>query len=457
MILSCTRKRWILILGDVALILLTAQISPWIRFGRTINTFDIYTGASTFTVLLYLVMLYIFDLYNTWRSYPFREIALRIGVAVGVAALFSAFIFYSLPNWKYGRGIFFIQMIMVGMFLAVWRWLFYLIFQVNGQKEDVLILGAGLCGRTLCHLLDRTDSPYRVVGFLDDDPTKQGKVMGSPTVLGTTDQLTQIAHLEGIKTAILAITHDRPPELICRLRNMRLRGMNILDMPSVYEKLTGRLPIQHIRDEWLIFAPGFYLLSKEYVQKVKRVIEFGTSGLLLVLSLPLVALTALAIRLESRGAIFFRQTRVGKGGSVFTLWKFRSMYEDAEQNGPMWAGKRDCRVTRVGKWLRLIRIDELPQIWNVFRGEMSLIGPRPERPEFVQKLEAKVPYYSIRHSVRPGITGWAQVNYSYGASVEDAIQKLEYDMYYIKNMSLLLDLKILLRTIGVVFFGQGAR
>ncbi len=282
-------------------------------------------------------------------------------------------------------------------------------------------------------------------------------MLGSPAVLGQTDNLGQVAAREGVKTAILAITHDRPPELIRQLRDMRFKGMNILDMPMVYERLMGRVPVQHIRDEWLIFAPGFYLLSQKYVQKVKRLIEFGASALLLILSMPIVALTALAIRVDSRGPIFFRQKRVGKDGSIFTLYKFRSMYEDAEQNGAMWAEKKDCRVTRVGKWLRLIRVDELPQIWNVFRGEMSLIGPRPEQPEFVQKLEAKVPYYSIRHSVRPGITGWAQVNYRYGASVEDAIQKLEYDIYYIKNMSLLLDLKILLRTIGVVFFGQGAR
>jgi exopolysaccharide biosynthesis polyprenyl glycosylphosphotransferase len=193
------------------------------------------------------------------------------------------------------------------------------------------------------------------------------------------------------------------------------------------------------------------------MQKVKRLIDFAVSALLLLGTMPVMVLSALAIRLDSPGPVFFKQERVGKNGLVFVLWKFRSMRQNAEENGAVWAEKVDPRVTRVGKWIRLLRIDEIPQLYNVFRGEMSLIGPRPERPEFIQELEKQIPYYGIRHSVRPGITGWAQVNYRYGASVEDALRKLEYDLYYIKKMSLLLDFKIILKTIGVVLFGQGAR
>jgi exopolysaccharide biosynthesis polyprenyl glycosylphosphotransferase len=207
----------------------------------------------------------------------------------------------------------------------------------------------------------------------------------------------------------------------------------------------------------LLFADGFFLLTKEYIQKIKRLIDFGLSSFILLITSPVIAITALAIRLDSSGPVFFRQERVGKDGNIFTLWKFRSMYENAECNGAVWAEKNDSRITRVGKWIRLLRIDEIPQLWNVFRGEMSLIGPRPERPEFVKELEKQIPYYSTRHAVRPGITGWAQVNYPYGASVEDALIKLEYDLYYIKNMSILLDIKIMLKTIGVVLLGTGAR
>ncbi len=228
-------------------------------------------------------------------------------------------------------------------------------------------------------------------------------------------------------------------------------------MPTVFERLTGRVPVEHIEDQWLLFEDGFYLLSKEYMRKLKRLMDILVSGIVLLWTAPLMALTALAIRLESPGPIFFRQQRVGSKETLFTVLKFRSMCAHAEQNGAQWAEEGDSRVTRVGRWIRLFHIDELPQIWNVFKGDMSFVGPRPERPEFVRELEQSIPYYYIRHAVQPGITGWAQVNYRYGASKEDSMRKLEYDLYYIKNMSLLLDLKIFLRTIGVVLLREGSR
>jgi sugar transferase (PEP-CTERM system associated) len=391
------------------------------------------------------------------RAFRSGDTALRTAVAVGVAGIFSAFFFYSLSSWKYGRGILLIQVLLVWGFLAGWRWVYSWIFSITVHKKDVLILGAGRCGTVLGNLLEAEFSPYRVVGFLDDDPAKQGKVMGSPKVIGPTDRFKEIASKMGVNTAILAITHDRPSGLISRILGARLNGMTILEMPTVYEVLAKRVPVEHIYDQWLLFTDGFYLVSREYVQKVKRLIDFAVSALLLLGTMPVMALSALAIRLDSPGPVFFKQERVGKDGLVFVLWKFRSMRQNAEENGAVWAEKVDPRVTRVGKWIRLLRIDEIPQLYNVFRGEMSLIGPRPERPEFIQELEKQIPYYGIRHSVRPGITGWAQVNYRYGASVEDALRKLEYDLYYIKNMSLFLDFRIILKTIGVVLFGQGAR
>ncbi len=457
MIPTFTRQRWLLILGDVALILMATQLSSWIRSGRYFAIFDVHTGASAFTLLVYLVMLYIFDLYNMSRTFHSRDTALRIAVAVSTGGFFSTFLFYALPQWKYGRGIFLIQMMLVWIFLRGWRLLYVRIFPLTVEKEDVLILGAGTCGMTLFHMLEESPSSYRVVGFLDDDPAKQGMVAGSPSVLGTLDELPAIAPRNNVKTAILAITHNRPKELIRRLMELRFNGLTILDMPTVCEKLKARIPVNYVQEEGLLFAEGFLLLSKDYVRKVKRLIDFGVSAILLLVTLPVTALTALAIRLDSPGPVFFRQSRVGVGDKAFKVWKFRSMKQDAEENGAVWAQERDPRVTRVGRWIRPLRIDEIPQFINVLRGEMSLIGPRPERPEFVRELTIKVPYYSIRHSVRPGITGWAQVNYRYGASVADALAKLEYDIYYIKNMSLLLDIKILLKTIGVVIFGQGAR
>lgn len=454
---SLNRQRGILLFGDVVLILLATQLSSWIRLSQLFNVFCVYTEASAITLLLYLIMLYIFDMYNIKRTFRFADAARRIAVAVGMAGILSAFLFYLLPDWKYGRGILLIQMVMVGGLLTGWRWIYRFSFPLTLHKRDVLIIGAGRSGTALAHLLEAKFSPYRVVGFLDDDPAKQGRVIGSPKVLGPVSRLKEITSEMGVNTAILAITHDRSLELISRILDARLHGMAIFDMPTVYENLAKRVPVEHVYDQWLLFNDGFYLASKEYMQKIKRLADLVISVLLLLSTFPIAVLFALAIRLDSPGPIFFKQERIGKDSKVFLLWKFRSMGQDAEQNGAVWAERVDPRVTRVGKWVRLLRIDEIPQVYNVLRGEMSLIGPRPERPEFVQELQKQIPYYDIRHLVRPGITGWAQINYRYGASVEDALRKLEYDLYYIKNMSLFLDLKIALRTIGVVLFGQGAR
>jgi len=446
-----------LFFGDVVLILAATELSTWVRIGHWIQALSLHTGASTFTLILYLVMLYIFDLYNENRARLTKEIGVRLAVAVGSAGLFSAVIFYSLPNWVFGRGIFLIQMILVLIFLFGWRWLFTITFSASNGQTDVLIIGAGRSGAALYSLLETPESFYRAVGFLDDDPAKLGKDMGSTSVLGTTEQLIEIAAQKEVAIVILAITHDRPQELVDRIINARLHGLTITDMPAIYEELTGSIPVAHLRHDWLLFANGFSLISKQYIQRIKRLIDFASSTLLLIVSAPVLLLTAIAIKLESRGPVFFRQERVGKDGEIFLAFKFRSMKEGAENDGAVWAAEDDPRVTKVGRVIRFLRIDELPQILNVFKGEMSLIGPRPERPEFVRKLEARIPFYSIRHSVRPGITGWAQVKYGYGASVEDALKKLEYDLFYLKKMSILLDIKILLKTIGVVLFGQGAR
>jgi len=457
MISSLKQRRWLLLFGDLALVLAATQLSPWIRLGHSVEAFSVYTGASTFTLLLYMIMLYIFDLYNMERAYLSKDTGLRLSVAVVSAGVLAVLVFYTLPRWKYGRGIFVIQMALVLGFLFGWRWIYSTLFAAGIRKIDVLILGAGRSAAALYRLLENTVSPYRIVGFLDDDPAKMGRTVGSVPVLGTTDQLLEIADQRGVGTAILAITHERPHELIEQALKARLDGMTIMEMPEVYEEITGAVPVEHLRYDWLLFTQGFDLISKQYVQRAKRVIDFVTSGLLLILFSPIMLLTSIAIKLGSRAPVFFRQERVGKDGKIFIAWKFRSMRQDAEQEGAVWAAEDGPRVTRVGRLIRFLRIDELPQVLNVFLGEMSIIGPRPERPEIVRDLETRIPYYGIRHSVRPGITGWAQVNYPYGTSIEDALKKLENDLFYIKNMSIFLDFKILLKTIGVVLSGQGAR
>ena len=453
-------NRGLLLIGDTALIMLATQLAAWIRFDPGEPSYDIFrahTGAATFALLLYLTTFYIFNRYDVYRPASLRETAARTTAAVLSAGVLLAFLFYSLPYWEFGRGIYLIQMLFVWCFGFGWRSLLFLINPISSGKQKVLILGAGESGTALLQLLQMAHSPYEPVGFLDDDPQKIGRMIDALPVRGKTSHLKEIGKETGAETTFLAITKARPKELIKTILDARLEGMTIKDMPAVFEDITGTVPVEHIRDDWLVFTEGFNLITKPYVQKIKRLADFWISGMLLLLSLPVIVVTVLAIRTDSPGPIFFRQQRVGKGGKPFTVWKFRSMSQDAEKSGAQWASKEDPRTTRVGRILRILRIDELPQIYNIFLGDMSLIGPRPERPEFVKQLEAEIPYYGIRHSVRPGITGWAQVNYQYGASVEDSLRKLEYDIYYIKNMSLVLDAKIVLKTIGVVLFGQGAR
>jgi len=451
------KQRWILICGDLFLISLAHYLAAWTRFGDPVNVISFYTRVFAVTLLVYPIALYIFDLYNISRSFRSWETSYRSALAVILGGGVSILIFYMAPYGPYGRGIMVIHVALTWILLNGWRWAYGIYFQSTAMKASTLILGAGQSGRAVYELLKSSFSPYEIKGFLDDDPAKIGMSM-SPTVLGTCDQLEKIAQQIGASTVVLAIPRNRPASLIRSILYARLQGIQVLDAPDVFEQLTGRIPVQQIADQWLLFAEGFYLLQKEYMRKFKRLVDLAVSALVLIFTGPLLGLAALAIRLESPGPVLYTQERVGKGQQTFTIYKFRSMRHKAEATtGVKWAAENDSRVTRVGKWLRLTHIDELPQIWNIFKGDMSFVGPRPERPEFVRMLEKEVPYYFVRHSVQPGLTGWAQINYQYGDSVEDALRKLEYDVYYVKNMSIFLDFKIILKTIGVVVLRDGAR
>ena len=241
------------------------------------------------------------------------------------------------------------------------------------------------------------------------------------------------------------------------LLEAKLRGSMVVDIRSFYEHVVQRLPLSQINDEWLLQTEGFSLNTRGSLRRLKRALDVLISLLLLIPAAPIMLLTAIVVRLESPGPVIYKQDRVGLFEKEFTVYKFRSMRADAEKNGAVWASTHDARVTKFGKFIRKVRIDELPQIWNILKGDMSFIGPRPERMAFVTKLKETIPYYSLRHTVKPGLTGWAQVCYPYGASEDDARRKLEYDLYYIKNMSILLDINIVFKTVGVVLFPKGAR
>lgn len=454
--LGFPRHRWLLLLGDVVLISLAVILSIGLRISFHWNIILYFSIEPASTLVLYPLALYIFDLYNVERVFRSWETTFRSAIAVALGAFLAVAAFYVVPFGPYGRGIMVIEAVLVWYFLNLWRWSYGIIFQKSGQRVPTLILGAGFCGRTIYKLLKSPLSPYEVKGFLDDNPDKAGTAR-LPGIMGKSDQLLEVAARVGAHTVILAIPRNRTVKLIRSILNARLKGIDVRDMADVYEALTGRIPVRSIGDQWLLFAEGFYLLRTDYVQRLKRLFDFLASGLILFLMSPVIGLAIIAVRIDSPGPVFYSQQRVGKDRQVFTIYKFRSMQYQAEGDGVRWAAEKDPRVTRIGKLLRLTHIDELPQIWNIFRGDMSLVGPRPERPEFVDILENQLPYYFVRHTVKPGLTGWAQINYRYGASVEDAHNKLEYDLYYVKNMSIFLDFKILLRTVGVVLLKDGAR
>lgn len=281
-----------------------------------------------------------------------------------------------------------------------------------------------------------------------DEPSK-------PLIIGDYTQISSIVKAGGVDRIVVALDERRGKFPLEQLLFCRLKGIPVDDGVSFTEQLAGKLSVENLHPSFLIFSDGFK--RSEILKRAKRLFDIITSFVVLILTFPICLLVALAIKLDSRGPVFYQQERVGEDEKIFRLIKFRSMRVDAEENGPVWAESNDRRVTRIGRLIRKIRLDEIPQLYNVLKGEMSFVGPRPERPHFVNLLKNEIPFYSERHVVKPGITGWAQISYRYGASKEDALEKLKYDLYYIKHMSVLLDLIILFETVKIVLLGKGAR
>jgi len=323
--------------------------------------------------------------------------------------------------------------------------------------ERILIVGSGnLAVEVARQVLNRPDAGYRIIGFVGTDSELLGKSLINPRVIGLTDDLERIVKMEGIDRIIVAMGERRGQLPTDRLLKLSLGGdVSIEEGATFYERVTGRVSLEMIRPSWLIFTgrgrqARLASVTRDAVHRFVALIA-------VLLSLPIALLAAILIKLDSRGPVFYKQERVGKHGRPFILTKFRSMRVDAETDGPVWASKRDERTTRVGRIIRKIRIDEIPQFWNILRGEMSFVGPRPERPHFVAQLAREIPYYEQRHLIAPGLTGWAQIKYPYGASIEDSRQKLQYDLFYIKNHSLFLDAIIMFETIKIILFGRGGQ
>lgn len=385
-----------------------------------------------------------------------RLLSIKLLQSLSATFILLSIIYYIFPPLIIGRGIFLITITIVTPVLLLWRLLFVNTSVLNTNSENILIIGTGdLAVEIGKRIVENGYAGYKVSGFIDENKNRIGQSLFNPKIIGTFEDVYSIAQQEKTSKIIVAMQEMRGRFPIDQLLKLRLDGIEVEDGISFYEKISGKIHVSHLKPAWLIFSEGF---NRRRIEISKRIIDILLSTTGLILAAPVMLITALLIKLESPGPVLFRQERVGEGEKVFTLLKFRSMKMDAEsETGPVWANINDNRVTKTGNIIRKMRIDEIPQMINVLKGDMSFVGPRPERPHFIAMLTKQIPYYSLRHKVKPGITGWAQIRYPYGASVKDALEKLQYDIYYIKNMSVLYDLTIVLETIKTVVRGTGAR
>ncbi|WP_029733428.1 TIGR03013 family XrtA/PEP-CTERM system glycosyltransferase [Deferrisoma camini] len=408
-------------------------------------------------VLVTQVCFYYHDLYELKVLNSRRELMIRLLQALGVASILLAFAYYVYPDLILGRGIFVLFVAIVIGVVVLWRLGYTAVLSTRGLSVGILLVGAGdLARKVYRETLARKTLGFHVVGCLAAEPDGADDCQGLPPVLGGYEDLLEVAARPDVDRVVVAIAERRGKFPVRGLLELRLSGKPVLDGAAFYEELTGKMLVEHLRPSQLIFSEGF---SKHPVTlAIKRFVDFAASLLGLVVSAPIWAVIPLAIKLDSPGPVFFRQERVGEKGRRFEVLKFRSMRSDAEKHtGPVWARDNDDRVTRVGRFIRKTRIDEIPQLVNVLKGEMSFVGPRPERPFFVEQLAREIPYYVQRHTVKPGVTGLAQVKYSYGSTKEDALEKLRYDLYYIKRMGFWMDVSIIFETVKVVLFGKGAK
>ena len=457
---SRLKARTILLLFVEAMLLFGGLvIAVYVRMGAVdaedalISRHGFYKAA--LATLFCLTSFYLFDLYDFVVMRDRRELVLRMLQALGLAWIALALMFYALPQVMIGRGVTLISLPLALLLMVGWRLSIHWFLGHPELGERILIVGSGEFAVEIAkETLQRKDAGYRVVGFVDNDPALVGKSLINPKVIGLTSELASLVRRENIDRLVVAINDRRGQFPTQELLKLSLSGdVTIEESASFYERLTGRVLLDMIRPSWLIFSSrGRRARINEIARSaMHRIIALVGA----ILSLPIAIFTAIVIKLESRGPVLYKQERVGKNGRPFRLMKFRSMRTDAEKDGPVWAKTDDERMTRVGRIIRRVRVDEIPQFWNILRGDMNFVGPRPERPHFVAQLAQEIPYYEQRHLIAPGLTGWAQINYPYGASIEDAKQKLQYDLYYMKNQNVALDATIMFETIKTILFGKG--
>jgi sugar transferase (PEP-CTERM system associated) len=400
--------------------------------------------------------LYYNDFYDLTVVHSNRELVVRLLQAAGAASILLAALYFLVPALIIGNGIFVSSLFVFLIAILAWRVAFN---HVSGRlrlEERVLVVGTGDTARKVARqILDQHDFAYRVIGFIDDDASRIGERIVNPGIIGTPADIDRLVAAHQIDRIVVGLADRRGRLPIQELLRAKMAGVRVEDATTTYERVTGKILIDDLRPSWLIFSDGFRV--SRLTRLMKRAIDLSLSLVMAIATSPLMVLTAALVWIDDGFPILYRQERVGENGRTFVLSKFRSMRKDAEQEGhPVWAKDGDERVTRVGRFIRKTRLDELPQLWNVLRGDMSFVGPRPERPFFVDELSTQIPFYQQRHSVKPGLTGWAQVKYRYGSSLEDAMEKLRYDLYYIKHLSVFFDLTIVFDTVKVVLFRKGA-
>jgi exopolysaccharide biosynthesis polyprenyl glycosylphosphotransferase len=459
--LRTTERRMLLVVGDMlaAIIATIAALALWSRFDYlTLSEEFVRARAGWFVLLPIVWVLLLINSYDVRRAASWSETLKDVITAAGVGTILylGIYFFRTAPGSLPRRGPFYFLVFAIALTL-LWRFIYVRIFTSPAFMRRVLLVGAGSSGVAMLDILQNLNpSPFYVVGIVDDDQSKHGWDIAGVKVLGDSSKMEQIIRDEDVSDIIVAILGPMNGEMFQALLDAQERWVEIIRMPVLYEELLGRVPIQHLESDWLLRSFVDEVRTGSLYLIGKRLLDIFASIVGLILFGVMFPWVSLAILVESGRPVLFSQTRLGQGGKPYELVKFRTMQQDAEADGEaLWAQEGDPRMTRVGRFLRKIHLDEFPQFINVLRGDMSMVGPRPERPEFVSELQTQIPFYRARLLVKPGIGGWAQVNYEKGSSIEGSATKLEYDLYYIKHRNIFLDLWIIIRSIGAALGLRG--
>jgi exopolysaccharide biosynthesis polyprenyl glycosylphosphotransferase len=456
-----SRRQLVLLLGDLALIEACAALALAVRFLPSDRQFLDLLSLFSYAILIFtgvhFAVAYVLDLYNASAPFPFVKTLRRLVIVEILAMACAAAVFFFVPEWTLGRGLLALQAGALVPALALWRQVYARFLRGSESGRATLILGSDDGAKALIgEMRAARETPFHFVGVLDGRAGSDPLPPDVP-VLGAPEDLDRVIVERGIRTLVLSSRGKPDPALLERVLQARVsRGIEVLDLAGAFKRVSGKIPVDHVDLEWFVHAAGFETVNHPFILRVQRIVDIGVSAAVLAILFPLLALCAGLVKLTSRGTAFYRQARVGLQGKPFQILKFRTMVADAEAStGAVFACRRDPRVIPVGRFLRRCRLDELPQFWNVLKGEMSLIGPRPERPDFVEKYLKEIPFYALRLAVKPGLTGWAQVSFPYAGSDSDNLEKLKYDLYYIQEMSLPLNLVILLKTLRTVVSRPG--